>query len=166
MWNYSCTLPFIFTYYIMIRTFGAYRCFATIMIQFAVRQSCKHAGSLALIISSISRLSYCYNTMFWGKTSSIHSYIKSACFNPSSIIQKHSVLNSGIYLHSKNMSVIDLLQKSAYTMYYNNNSFFSNICHMANIKNTETLWEIVSSDLWKNWVKKKGSDEPWKLQIC
>ena len=38
-------------HYIMIRTFGAYRCFATIMIQFAVRQSCKHVGSLALIIS-------------------------------------------------------------------------------------------------------------------
>ena len=39
------------THHIMIRTFGAYRCFATIMIQFAVRQSCKHVGSLALIIS-------------------------------------------------------------------------------------------------------------------
>ena len=34
----------------MIRTFGACRCFATIMIKFAVRQSCKHVGSLALII--------------------------------------------------------------------------------------------------------------------
>ena len=39
------------------------------------------------------------------------------------------------------MSVIDLLQKSAYTMYYNNNSFFSNICHRANIKDIEALWE-------------------------
>ena len=39
-------------HYIMIRTYGAYRCFATIMIKFAVRQLCKHIGSLALIISS------------------------------------------------------------------------------------------------------------------
>ena len=30
----------------MIRTFGAYRCFATILIKFAVRQSCKHVDSL------------------------------------------------------------------------------------------------------------------------
>ena len=22
---------------------------------------------------------------------------------------------------------------------------------------------IVSNDLWKNWAKEKGSDEPWKL---
>ena len=51
------------------------------------------------------------------------------------------VLASGTYRHSKNMYIIDLLQKSAYTMYYYNNSFFSNICHRANIKNTETLWE-------------------------
>ena len=36
----------------MIRTYGAYCCFATIMIKFAVRQLCKHIGSLALIISS------------------------------------------------------------------------------------------------------------------
>ena len=37
-------------HYIMIRTYGAYRCFTTIMIKFAVRQLCKHIGSLALII--------------------------------------------------------------------------------------------------------------------
>ena len=24
-------------------------------------------------------------------------------------------------------------------------------------------WMIVSNDLWKNWAKEKGSDEPWKL---
>ena len=35
----------------MIRTFGAYRCFATIIIQFAVRQSYKHVDSLSLIIA-------------------------------------------------------------------------------------------------------------------
>ena len=33
----------------MIRIFGAYRCFATIMIQFVARQLCEHIGSLALI---------------------------------------------------------------------------------------------------------------------
>ena len=38
-----------YAYYIMIRTFGAYRCFATIMIQFVARQLCEHIGSLALI---------------------------------------------------------------------------------------------------------------------
>ena len=43
----------IYTHYIMIRTYGAYRCFATIMIKFAVRQLCKHIGLLALIISCI-----------------------------------------------------------------------------------------------------------------
>lgn len=37
------------THHIMIRTFGAYRCFATIMIQFVARQLCEHIGSLALI---------------------------------------------------------------------------------------------------------------------
>jgi len=42
---------FLDDHYIMIRTYGAYRCFATIMIKFAVRQLCKHIGSLALIIS-------------------------------------------------------------------------------------------------------------------
>ena len=42
---------YAFAYNIMIRTYGAYRCFATIMIKFAVRQLCKHTGSLALIIS-------------------------------------------------------------------------------------------------------------------
>ena len=41
----------LFAPYIMIRTFGAYRCLATIMIKFAVRQLCRHIGSLALIIS-------------------------------------------------------------------------------------------------------------------
>lgn len=51
------------------------------------------------------------------------------------------VLASGTYRHSKNMYIIDLLQKSAYTMYYNNDSFFSNIWHRANIKDIETLWE-------------------------
>ena len=53
--SYPSTVPlFIFTaspYCIMIRTYGAYRCFATIMIKFAIRQLCKHIGSLALIIS-------------------------------------------------------------------------------------------------------------------
>ena len=24
--------------------------------------------------------------------------------------------------------------------------------------------QIVSSDIWKNWVKKKGSDEPWNCR--
>ena len=46
----------IFAHYIMIRTFGAYRCFATIMIKFAVRQLCEHFDSLALIISCIWHL--------------------------------------------------------------------------------------------------------------
>ena len=50
----------IYLDYIMIRTFGAYRCFATIMIQFAVRQSCKHVGFLALIISRFCQVEYLY----------------------------------------------------------------------------------------------------------
>ena len=50
-WDFTFLSYYNMLYYIMIRTFGAYRCFATIMIQFAVRQSCKHVGSLALIIS-------------------------------------------------------------------------------------------------------------------
>ena len=50
--NHTCK-QVILLQYIMIRTYGAYRCFATIMIKFAVRQLCKHIGSLALIISCI-----------------------------------------------------------------------------------------------------------------
>ena len=44
----------------MIRTYGAYRCFATIMIKFAVRQLCKHIGSLALIISTPDQLIHAF----------------------------------------------------------------------------------------------------------
>ena len=43
-----------YAHYIMTRAFGAFRCFAAVMIKFAVCQSCKHVGSLALIISYFS----------------------------------------------------------------------------------------------------------------
>ena len=36
------------------------------------------------------------------------------------------------------------------------------ICKVLNKTLNDLFW-IVSNDLWKNWAKEKGSDEPWKL---